>query len=172
MPRVPAVGAADASSPALLGFSGQLSFAVTASLALVVLTMLSSRRRSTEVLVAVGIVAFAMLGRASATDPTILAVVASGVAGAIAWFVFRTLVRDRPWIVAPTLLCLALVRLVVSLLEPAYPGARLADVAAIVGACVGYAIWRWIVAADVRRLAAAPRPTPADVPIAAAADAR
>ncbi len=150
-PRVPAVGAVDASSPALGALLGQLSFPVTASLFLVVLALLSSRRRSTEAVVAVGLVVVAMLARASSPEPTAAAVVASGVGGALAWAIFRTLIRERPWIVAPTLLCLALVRGVVSMVEPAFPGERLADAASIVGALAGYAIWRWLVAADARR---------------------
>ncbi len=131
------------------------------ALLLIVIAILSPRRRRIEVGIAIGVVAAAMLTRASTPDPTLLSIVGWGVGGAVAWGLFRLLIRDRPWIVAPALLCLVVLRTLAELAEPAFPGARFVDVAAIVGAIVGYRLWCWLVDADARSVAAAPRRGPA-----------
>jgi hypothetical protein len=111
--------------------------------------MFSSRKRWLEFTLAAACVVAAILGRASAPDPTALALVGAAVGGAVAWLIYRTLIRDRLWIVPPTLLCLALIGQLMSLSYAAYPGARVDTVVAIVGTLVGYRVWRWLVTSDV-----------------------
>jgi hypothetical protein len=130
------------------GSIDQLAFAVPASMALLVAATLSVRRRAIEILLGCGFVALAMLARAGSLEPTVLAVVVAGAGGGVAWLIYRSQVRDRLWIVAPTMLCLAVIGALASLVHSGYPGSRVGGVMAIVAVLVGYRLWRWLVLGD------------------------
>ena len=147
-PRLPSVGGAHSLAPNVSAFVGQLEFPATAAVALLVAAMLATHRRWLALALPVGCVIAAMLGRAAVPDPTWAAVLIAGAAGAIAWVIYRTLIRDRLWIVAPFMLCLALLGQLASLAQPGYPGARTDAVVAIVATLIGYRLWRWLVDRD------------------------
>lgn len=146
--RIPPVGAADSFSPPLGAFVGDLDFTGTAAAVLLVAAVLATRRRRVEIAIAAGFVVAAMLGRASSPDTGVAAIVAAGVAGLVAWWLYRTQLRDRPGVLAPMLLCLALLGVLPTLVRPMFPGALIAAVAGMVGTLVGYVIWRWLVKRD------------------------
>ena len=146
--RVPSVGAADSFLPALGAFVGGLDFTGTAAAALIVAAVLSTRRRRFEIALAVGFVAVAALGRASSPHAGIADIAGAGVVGLIAWWIYRTQLRGRPGVIAPMMLCVAVLGAIVTLAHPAYPGAIFTTAAALIGTLVGYAIWRWLVKRD------------------------
>jgi hypothetical protein len=149
-PRVPSVGAADSIAPWLNALIGELDFPASASLALLAVALLSSRKRAMQIVIAVAFIAAAMLGRAATRDATVGAIVGAGVAGAIGWLIYRTQIRDRLWVVAPLMLCLALIGEATSLFNAPYPGSRLATIMAIVATLIGYRIWQWLIGRDER----------------------
>ena len=77
-----------------------------------------------------------------------VAIAASGVAGLIGWWIYRTQLRDRPGVIAPMLLCVALIAALPTLVRPMYPGATIAALGGVCGTLLGYAIWRWLVKRD------------------------
>jgi hypothetical protein len=147
-PRIPSVGAADSLAPWLQALIGELAFPVSASGLLLAAAILSSRRRVTAVLVASLFVVGAALGRASTADPTAAAILVAAVLGALAWLVYRSQIRDRPWLVAPIVLCLTLIGQVAALFAAPYPQARLDTILGLVSTLIGYRIWRWLVDRD------------------------
>lgn len=146
---VPAIGRADSFLPTLSGFVGGLHFLTTTSLALIATALLSSRRRWIERAVACGFVAAAALAAAISPDADAIAIAAAGIGGALAWSIYRRHVRDREWIIAPLVLCLALLSLLPALVHAAYPGARMATAATALALTFCYAIWRWLVRRDM-----------------------
>ncbi len=146
--RVPSVDAADSLAPLVGAFVGDLDFTATAAAALIAAAVLSTRRRRYEIVIALGIVAAAALGRASTPDASVVAIAAAGVAGLFAWWIYRSQLRDRPGVIAPMMLCIALLGVLPGLVRPAYPGARAAAVGGLVATLIGYAIWRWLVKGD------------------------
>lgn len=147
-PRVPSIDRADSWSPIVSGFVGGLDLSTTIAAVLIGAAVLATRRRWPTWLVAAGFVAAAVLGRASTPDTTVTAVVLSGVGGFVAWWVYRTQLRDRPGVIAPLVLCAALLNALPPLVHPGFPEARVAAVASMIAIVVGYAIWRWLVKAD------------------------
>ena len=149
-PHLPAVDAADSLAPVVRAFIGNLDFTATAAAALIGAAVLASRRRRIEAIIAVGFVAAALLGQASTPDTTPLAIALSGLAGWLGWWIYRSQLRDRPGVVAPMMLCIAVLGVLPGLVHPGYPQAVMAAVAGLVATGVGYAIWRWLVKADER----------------------
>ncbi|MEO8935470.1 MAG: CPBP family intramembrane glutamic endopeptidase [Burkholderiaceae bacterium] len=146
--RVPSVGAADSLAPALSAFSSALGFTTTVAGVVLAAAVLATRRRRYEILIAIGFVAAAALGRAAGPDTTVVAVLLSGIGGFVGWWIYRSQLRDRPGVIAPLLLLVGLLGLLPGLVQPAFPGARVAAFAGIVGTLLGYAIWRWLVKKD------------------------
>ncbi len=152
-PRVPSVEAASSWSPWLTALIGQIDFTAAASAALLGALALSTRRRRNEIALVVAIVIAALLGRASSMGAGPVAIVASGIAGLVGWWIFRTWLRGRPGVVAPLILCVVLTGFLSPLVHPGFPGAQLAAVAGIVSTLFGYAVWRWLVKQDEPRAA-------------------
>ena len=149
--RVPAVEAVNASSPLLAAIVGQIGFTATAAAALIAAAVLGSRRRRDEWLAGAGIVVVAMLGRASIPDTGFTAIAASALFGLVGWWIFRSWLRGRPGVIAPTLLCVALLGECLALGRPAYPGATVTAIGALLATLAGFAIWRWLVKSDALR---------------------
>jgi hypothetical protein len=149
-PHEPAIGGAASLAPVVSALVGQLSFVGPASIALLVAALLSTRKRWLAGLLGLGVVASALLGAAAAPDPTAIKLVVTALVGAFAWWFFRSQIRDRPWIIAPTLLCMALATQLATLVHAGYPGARVDAIASIVSVLIGYRVWRWLVDGDRR----------------------
>ena len=160
-PRIPAVGAADSSAPWLLALLSELGFVTVASAALLAAAVLASRKRAVEILVALLFVASAMLTRAMAIDAHATTIVVAGLGGFIGWLIYHYLIRERLWLLPPTVLCVALIGQLAGLVHEPWPGARVATVLGAVATVVGYAIWRWLVDTDrlPRAIGAAAAPT-------------
>jgi hypothetical protein len=149
-PRMPAVGQADSLMPFVDAFVGSVDFTGTAAAVLIAAAVLSTRRRRIEIALAIGFAAAAALNRASLPEVGIVMIVGAALAGLVAWWLFRTQLRDRPGVIAPMLLCLAVLGLVPALARPAYPGAIVATLCSLAGTLLGYALWRWLVKGDER----------------------
>ena len=147
-PRIPTVGAASSLVPTLTAFLGAFGLPIAISMTLIVVASIEARRRWVDSTLPFAFVLVAMLGRAAAPDPTLAACAAAGLAGAAAWAIYRTQVRHRLWVIAPTFLCLALINQLVALVRPTYPGAVAAAAAAIVATLIAYRLWRWLVTDD------------------------
>ena len=149
-PRVPNVGAADSFAPSLAAFVDGLDFTVAVSASLLVAVVVSTRSRRWQIAIAAGFVAVAALARATSQDAGASSIVAAAAAGLIGWWIFRNFLRDRPGVIAPMMLCLALFNGIAAFGHPAYPGARFAALATLLSTLIGYAIWRWLVKSDER----------------------
>ena len=90
----------------------------------------------------------AALARASVPDAAPVAIGVAALGGLLAWWIYRTQLRDRPGVIAPMLFCVVLLGALQPLIRPAFPGARSAAIAGLVATVIGYAIWRWLVKMD------------------------
>ena len=148
LPRLPSVAAANALSPLAAAMIGELAFAVVAAAVILAAAVLSTRRRRDDLLIGAGFAAAALLARASVPDAGPGSIVLAGLAGLAGWWIYRRWLRDRPGVIAPTLLCGMLLGGLVNLAHDNFPGARVATLGGLVATLAGYAIWRWLVKAD------------------------
>ena len=148
-PRVPGISDAESFVPMLSSFVGGLDFVAATAVVLITVALLSPRRRWLEVVIALGFVGAAALGAAVVPEARATSMVAAGLGGALAWWVYRRHVREREWIIAPLMLCMSLLSLLPALSFAAYPGARLGAIASAAALAIGYAIWRWLVRRDL-----------------------
>ena len=154
--RVPAIGNADSFVPLLSNFVAGLDLVAAASVALIVVGLLSSRRRWIETVIALGFVLAALLGAAIVPEARWPSMVVAAIGGALAWWIYWRYVRERRWIVAPLVLCLSLLSLLPALLHSAYPGARTSAIASAVALLMTYAIWRWLLRGDLAKTSQQP----------------